>query len=154
MIDVDELDTQIIDILSRDGRRSNRQVAQDLQVSEGTVRKRLKRLRDENAFKLCVVRDASSMNVSAHAYIRLSVAPSSLQRVAQRIAGLDACGYAAYTAGRYNFVAILLLPSRGELARVIDEEILVLPGVHHVDVREPVSLTKHRYDLVRIFPGD
>lgn len=152
MIQIDELDQQIIALLSEDGRRSNRQVAAMLGVSEGTVRKRLRRLRDEGAFRLTVIRSARSLSIGASAYLRLSVAPAYLRDVADRVSSLEACGYAAFTAGRYNFVAFFLMPDRLKLAEVIDREILVLPGVHHVDVREPVVATKHRYDLVRLFP--
>ena len=41
---IDELDHQLIEILSKDARISNRKIAADLGVTEGTVRGRIKRL--------------------------------------------------------------------------------------------------------------
>ena len=38
---IDDLDNQIIEILSMDGRMSNAAIARNLEVSEGTVRRRL-----------------------------------------------------------------------------------------------------------------
>ena len=39
---LDDLDRQLIEILSRDARLSNRKIAADLDVTEGTVRGRIK----------------------------------------------------------------------------------------------------------------
>ncbi|KAA1299939.1 MAG: AsnC family transcriptional regulator, partial [SAR202 cluster bacterium] len=44
---MDELDGKIIAMLERDGRASNARIARDVGVSEGTVRRRLKRLINE-----------------------------------------------------------------------------------------------------------
>ena len=41
---LDNLDKQLIDMLSRDARVSNRKIAVELGVTEGTVRGRIKRL--------------------------------------------------------------------------------------------------------------
>ena len=44
---MDELDRKIISLLERNGRASNARIARDVGVSEGTVRRRLKRLISE-----------------------------------------------------------------------------------------------------------
>lgn len=44
---LDQLDRQLIDILAKDARVSNRKIAADLGVTEGTVRGRIKRLQQE-----------------------------------------------------------------------------------------------------------
>ena len=41
---MDELDRKITSILQQDGRASNDSIARKLNVSEGTIRRRLKRL--------------------------------------------------------------------------------------------------------------
>ncbi len=41
---LDELDRQLVDLLARDARVSNRRIAAELGVTEGTVRGRIKRL--------------------------------------------------------------------------------------------------------------
>ncbi|MEM4151114.1 MAG: AsnC family transcriptional regulator [Nitrososphaerota archaeon] len=42
--ELDELDRQIIELMRRDARRSYQSIGRELGVSEGTVRKRVKRL--------------------------------------------------------------------------------------------------------------
>ena len=46
-IEPDELDLQLIELLSRDARVSNRKIAAELGVTEGTVRGRIKRLQQD-----------------------------------------------------------------------------------------------------------
>ena len=46
-VQLDELDRRIIDLLTRDARVSNRQVATQLGVTEGTIRGRIRRLEKE-----------------------------------------------------------------------------------------------------------
>ena len=41
---MDDLDINIIDILQKDGRASNAKIARGVGVSEGTIRRRLKKL--------------------------------------------------------------------------------------------------------------
>jgi Lrp/AsnC family transcriptional regulator for asnA, asnC and gidA len=49
---LDTLDKVIIDELQDDGRRPYSEIASKLKVSEGTVRKRVKKLMDMNVFML------------------------------------------------------------------------------------------------------
>ena len=54
MASIDELDRRIILLLQEDGRASNTFLARSAQVSEGTVRRRLKRLIGEGIVKIAV----------------------------------------------------------------------------------------------------
>ena len=150
MIEFDQLDEQIVALLQVDGRTGNREIGRALNVSEGTIRKRLKRLNDLRAFRLTVLTDVRVLNWNAHAYVRLQVAPARARDVAQFIAGLDGCGFAAFSVGRFNVNSFLMAQDRYALMSVIDREIAVLEGVHDIDVRESVHTAKHRFDLVRI----
>src|SRR2546427_1212242 len=51
----DDLDRQIIGLLQKDGRRPNTEIAQQLGVTETTVRKRIGRLVSEN-LSCCAIR--------------------------------------------------------------------------------------------------
>ena len=46
---LDEIDKSIVAHLARDARTSNRQIATELGVTEGTVRARIKRMEEQNA---------------------------------------------------------------------------------------------------------
>ena len=149
-MNTDELDHSIMDLLSENGRQSNRKIGRTLGLSEGVIRKRLKRLQSAGAFKLSLVTDVQSVGLTSFAYVRLSVSPSTLQFVAQTIAEMKECGYVAITAGRYDIVAFIISSDRQSLCSLVDERIGVLRGVHQIDVQEPVNALKNRFDLVKL----
>ena len=49
---LDAVDRVIVEQLSRDARISNRQIAQELGVTEGTVRARVKRMEEEKLIRI------------------------------------------------------------------------------------------------------
>ena len=52
---LDAVDRQIVERLSHDARTSNRQIAAELGVTEGTVRARIKRMEDEKLIRITAV---------------------------------------------------------------------------------------------------
>ncbi|HBQ39888.1 MAG TPA: Lrp/AsnC family transcriptional regulator, partial [Halieaceae bacterium] len=52
---LDDIDRQIVVRLSEDARISNRQIATDLGVTEGTVRARVKRMEEERQIRITAV---------------------------------------------------------------------------------------------------
>ena len=49
---LDDVDLRILEKLSRDARMSNREIADSLELAEGTVRGRIKRLQADNVIKI------------------------------------------------------------------------------------------------------
>ena len=52
---MDELDRKIIALLQMDGRASNAKIAREVGVSEGTVRRRLRRLIEDDVVNVVAV---------------------------------------------------------------------------------------------------
>ena len=68
---MDSLDREIIQLLQENGRLNNAEIARAIGVSEGTVRRRLKRLRDDSVIKVVAVPDVEKMGKSVTAMIGL-----------------------------------------------------------------------------------
>jgi len=149
MKNTDAVDEAIIGQLQRDGRISNREIGRLLGISEASVRKRLARLQERKVFRLTLVTDVSILGIGLGAYVRLAVRPEASRRVASTIAAMEACGYAALSAGRYNVLCLLTARDEAELA-ALGREVGAMPGVGEVDIRVIDATQKHRYDLVRI----
>jgi Lrp/AsnC family transcriptional regulator for asnA, asnC and gidA len=60
---MDRIDKKIIDILQYDGRASNAAIARDVGVSEGTVRRRLKKLIDDDYIKVVAITEPTKMGM-------------------------------------------------------------------------------------------
>ena len=147
---LDELDTLIVHELQKNGRSSNRRVADALGVSEGTIRQRLTKLEAAKLMRLGVVADAETLGLVAGAYVRIRAEPRAVRDIAKTIASFEPCAFVGLTVGRFDIIAFFNATSREEIVDVIDNQIAVLQGVVAVDVREPVGYAKHRYDLVHI----
>jgi Lrp/AsnC family transcriptional regulator for asnA, asnC and gidA len=149
MTALDDIDEAIIGHLQRDGRISNREIARALGISETSVRKRLARLQERKVFRLTLVTDVSILGIGPGAYVRLVVSPETCRAVASAIAAMEACGYAALSAGRYNVLCLLTAADEAELS-ALARDIGSMPGVSDIDMRVIEATQKHRYDLVRI----
>ena len=64
---MDELDRSIIEILQKDGRGSNARIARAVGVSEGTVRRRLRRITKDGVVKIIAVPNLDKMGYSTAA---------------------------------------------------------------------------------------
>lgn len=145
---MDGTDRAILDLLRQNGRMSNREVGRALAVSEGTVRQRIKKLVDSKSMRLGLVTDIETSGFSVGLTVRIKALPTRIRDIAQEIAQIDACTFVGLTLGRFDIIAVFVNRSRIEAAEMIDNRVAQIPGIQALDVQEPVSYAKHRYDLV------
>ena len=70
---MDDLDRKIIAILQSNGRASNAQIARNVGVSEGTVRRRVRRLIEEAVIRVVAIPDLEKLGYGTVALIGLQV---------------------------------------------------------------------------------
>lgn len=150
MMRFDDVDEQIIAILTADARTSNREVAREIGISETAVRKRLKRLSESGAAKVSTVIDPSMLGLHTSALIRLQTSPAAARAVVENAASLECVSFAALTSGRFNVVVLLTVPDRSALTTIIHEQFRCWHGIHSIDTIELVANAKHRLDLILI----
>lgn len=86
---LDELDLRIIRSLNQDARKAFKTIAEELDVSDTTIRKRVKRLqRDGVIKKFMVLIDYRLMGRVVKAFIGLKISPSKIQSVVEKLEGL------------------------------------------------------------------
>lgn len=150
MIELDQLDRDVVALLKRDGRMSNREVGRALGVSEGTVRNRLRRLFDAKVLQLAAVMGSAASGLEASAFVRMTVEPRKARAVAQAAALWEEVAFVGLTAGRYNVVVLVNVRDRDALVAVVHQRLALLDGVNALDTRELVRNVKHRFDRVLI----
>ncbi len=151
---LDDLDRQLITILSDDARVSNRKIAADLGVTEGTVRGRIKRLQQDKLIAFTAITSLGLENASKLAFIGVQADVESVRDVARRIADLSLVNAVMITMGRFNILAFCLFTELDELHQVASEQILAVPGVHHVETSIAVKTVKYNPRIVRITEAD
>lgn len=151
---IDELDRQLIDILSRDARTSNRRIASDLGVTEGTVRGRIRRLQNEGLIAFTAITSFGLANHTKMAFIGVQADVDRVRKVASAIADLASINGVMVTMGRFNITAICLFNELETLHEIASEEILALDGVHHVETSIAVKTLKYNARIVKITSPD
>ncbi|UGT55095.1 Lrp/AsnC family transcriptional regulator [Nocardia asteroides] len=143
---VDELDLQIITLLQRDARRSNRSIAADLDVSEGTIRVRIKNLLAEKVIKIQAVSDTGAFGIGAFAFFGVTACNGRIDDVAKALAARSDVPQLSRTLGVFDFIAVAMAPSRGELVSALLQEVALIPGVRKIEIFEAFATTKHTYE--------
>jgi DNA-binding Lrp family transcriptional regulator len=142
---VDQMDLAIIALLQRNARRSNRQIASELGVSEGTIRIRIKQMLADRVFRIQAVSDIVASGVAAHAYIMVAAAPGKVNDVAKALARRDDVAQITRVLDQFDLVAVLHSTDRPALIHSIMNEIGQLPGVRRVETLDGVASLKHSY---------
>lgn len=151
---LDDLDRQLIDILSRDARVSNRKIAADLGVTEGTVRGRIKRLQQERLIAFTAITGFSLSNHAKLAFIGVQAEVGKVREVAREIADLPLITSVMITMGQFNILAISVFDELENLVEYASDPILRIEGVHHVETSIAVKTLKYNPRVVRITESD
>jgi Lrp/AsnC family transcriptional regulator, regulator for asnA, asnC and gidA len=149
-IQLDDLDLQLIGLLSRDARVSNRKIAAELGVTEGTVRGRIKRLQQERLIAFTAITGLEMAEKSRLAFISVQAEIVNVRMVAQRIAEMPQINAVMITMGQFNILAMCLFEELDTLVEVASDRILALPGVHHVETSIAVKTIKYNARMAKI----
>jgi DNA-binding Lrp family transcriptional regulator len=147
---LDDLDRQLIGILSLDARVSNRKIASDLGVTEGTVRGRIKRLQQDRLIAFTAITSFGMERQTKLAFVGILAEVENLKRIARDVADLNGVNGVLITLGRFNILAICLFTDLEELHHIASDQILVIPGVHHVETSIAVKTIKYNARVVKI----
>ncbi|NQX88923.1 MAG: Lrp/AsnC family transcriptional regulator [Halioglobus sp.] len=149
--ELDQCDLAIVERLSRDARVSNREIAEQLGVTEGTVRSRVKRMEHEKQIRLTAVTNIDRFHDAALAYIWIEVERSDQTRdVAGRLAGINELGFVGVMLGRADILVITMVRNAEHLARFVHKRISVIDGVRGTQSTLGVNFIKHDYRMARI----
>ena len=102
---IDGTDEAIMAVLQQDGRLSNREVARRLEISEGQVRQRLRKLLNGGAVRFDAVTDGRAMGIDFIAFVKVSVVPKHLEAFLRTCAEFEDVWYLAALSGRFNVLA-------------------------------------------------
>ena len=83
-IEIDDLDRRLIDELKRDGRATNKAIAQALGIAESTVATRLRQLRDDKVMLVALRRDLHSKGFDLQCFVDVYVKGRAVETVARR----------------------------------------------------------------------
>lgn len=148
---LDEIDRAIVEHLAHDARISNRQIAAELGVTEGTVRARVKRMEEERQIRITAVTNIDHVRDAALAYIWVEVERShQISEVARRLAAIPELGFVGEMLGRSDILAITMVRNTEHLTSFVHQNISGIPGVRRTESTLGVNFVKHDYRMARI----
>ncbi len=152
-VSLDSLDQQIIELLGRDARVSNRQIASELGVTEGTIRTRIKDLQDQNLIQFTVVTDFRLAGSPNLVMLGIHADPGRVPALAEELSRMPEIGAVVVLLGRYNLLATGLFTSLMDVNQLIRTRILTLRGVRSVETSVSVQNFKYNFAMARITSG-
>lgn len=145
-ISLDELDHRIIDRLGHDARVSNREIGREFDLTEGTIRSRLKRLLDNKVIRVAAVTNANRLRNPILAYLWIEAdSAADIERVAASLAELPEIGFVATTLGRADVLAMTLVENGNELTDFLHQTVDKIPGIRRVRYSLGQNFIKHDY---------
>jgi len=143
---MDRLDRQIVDLLRENGRRSNVDIARNLGVSEGTIRKRVDRLVGAGALKIVGVADPEAVGLTVRTLILLNVELAQMAQVGRQLSAMPEVMSVYCVTGEHDLVVEAVFESDDELMRFLTERVAAIPGVLDSKTCHVPQVIKHAHE--------
>jgi Lrp/AsnC family transcriptional regulator for asnA, asnC and gidA len=145
-MDIDETDRAIIKYLQVDGRTSYTDISQDLNVTVGTIRNRVQKLKENNILKIVAVVDPILTGMSTVAMLGLKVRLNKLDEVVSAVVKIPEVRFAAVSTGSYDLFTQIICSSNDELYRILKDELGKIDGIEDTDSTIVLKIHKQSYD--------
>jgi len=141
---LDDVDRSIIETLQRDGRRSYSQIAKEVGLSEGAVRRRVQQLRDNGVIQIVAVTDPLQLGFTRQALVGIKV-EGDVRQVAEKIVPFPEVDYVVMCAGSFDLLVELVCEDDDRLLRILNDQIRSIPGVSATETFVYLKLAKQTY---------
>jgi len=145
---LDQTDKKIIDILIENSRMSYADIARKLGVSEATVFKRIKKLKDEGVIESFTLRlEPSKIGKNVYISIGLTVNPVLLDEIAKKLSNFDEVSEVYITVGEHNIIAHALIKDNDAFNNFLMNKIYKLEGITKIDINIILKKLKAKIKL-------
>lgn len=141
--DLDELDFAILTHLQQDGRVSFTVIAENLNVSIGTIRTRFNKLMEERTISIVGRVNPDKVGFGAYAHIAVFVRPAALkEKVAQEILQYPEVSFLALTSGQYDLELNVMCRNNNHLVQLVDR-LANIEGVYQTNTTLYLKVFKY-----------
>jgi Lrp/AsnC family transcriptional regulator for asnA, asnC and gidA len=145
MAELDETDRAIVARLQYDGRTPFTDIAADIGISEGAVRRRVKRLLDKRLLQIVGVVEPRLLNWQAPAMIGVTVEAGQVDAAAQTIAKFPEVTYLFMASGGFDLFVEVFCKDREHLASFLSQRLQQVPGVERTETFMMLKMYKLSY---------
>lgn len=142
---LDELDRAIVAYLQYDGRMPFTQIAAELGVTEGTVRRRVKHLSQDGSLQIVAIVPPQDLGWNEAALIGISTRSNLVNEVASQIAQLPEVSYLFQAAGDFDLFAEVYCRDRAHFVSFLNDRLQQIPGIERTQSFMILKLHKLSY---------
>jgi len=126
---LDQKDRAIISFLQYDGRTPYTKIANELNITEGSVRHRVKRLIDSGQLQIVGIVPPEEMGWNEAGMIGINVQANRIAEAAEAIAQLPEVSYLFQAAGEFDLFAEVYCKDRDHFVSFLNNNLQKIPGV-------------------------
>ncbi len=127
---LDKKDRAIISYLQYDGRTPYTKIANELGITEGSVRRRVKRLIESELLQIVGIVEPKEMGWNEAGMIGINVQANRITEVAEAIAQLPEVSYLFQAAGEFDLFAEVYCKDRDHFVSFLNENLQKIAGVN------------------------
>ena len=142
---LDDVDSTILALLRKDGRRSYQKIGSEVGLGESAVRRRVESLLASRSLTFPTLVDANFLGYDMELFMWLQVDLNRLEAIAAALAERVEVRYLSATSGYSDLVAEVILRSQPDLYHFRTEVLGGLKGIHHVDIALELRTVKRAY---------
>ncbi|HHT41970.1 MAG TPA: Lrp/AsnC family transcriptional regulator [Firmicutes bacterium] len=139
---IDEFDREIIRLLQQDGRMPFLTIANQLGLAEGTVRRRVAKLRSEGLLKIVGIADPFKVGLQTVAIVGLKVERGRIESIAREVSALTEVRYVALSTGNYDLVIEVVVSNNDELLTFLVDKLSEIPGINNTGTSIVLKVAK------------
>jgi len=143
---LDSVDCQMIQLLQKDGRISNTEIAKRIGISEATVRTRLNRLIEEEFIQIVAVSNPIKLGFDIVGNIRIHVEIKKMDKIIKELKKLKPLWFIVQTTGGTGIDTEFVVQSLDELNQLIFENINKIDGIIKTETSLFLKYIKRQYD--------
>jgi Lrp/AsnC family transcriptional regulator for asnA, asnC and gidA len=143
--ELDETDRAIIAHLQYDGRKPFTEIASDLDVSEGAVRRRVKLMVEDGVLQIVAIIEPRFLEWNAASMIGVSVQAGQIEAAAERIAQFPEVTYLFMSSGGFDLFVEAYCRDRKHFASFLSEKLQKVPGVVRTEAFMILKMYKLSY---------
>ena len=133
MRQLDKTDQAIVAQLQYDGRKPYTDIAAEMGVTEGAVRRRVKRMMDEGILQIVGIVEPQFLEWNAAGMIGVSVQAGRVEEVGEQIAQFPEVTYLFMASGGFDLFVEVYCRNREHFVSFLSNELQQIPGVERTE---------------------
>ena len=140
---MDELDSQIIQLLKRNAKLTYKKIAKLLDTPPSTIHFRIKKLLEEKIIvRFSSIIDVGKLGYETVGWVGISTDPLKTDEIAKQLSPFKEVRMISSAGGTHNLITQILVKNEKELWNFVRKNIQTIEGVQNIDVSSSLKVFK------------